>query len=278
MVSPPTMMIRRSITLRSSRTLPGQPYCCSRAAASGASRFGRRPYSAASSAMKCSASIGMSCWPLAQRRHEDRDDVQAEVQILAEPAGADLRRQILVGRRQHAHVDLDALRAADALHHLFLQHAQHLRLRLQAHVGDLVEEDRAAVGLLEASRLVGDRAGERAAHVAEQLRLDQLFRNRGAVHFDERPALAPARCDESCARPAPCRCRSRRESARGRWSAPPATPARAGGASPGSRPPSCAAAADRPWRAGRGSRLRGRAGAARCAPPARSSRATAASR
>ena len=35
--------------------------CCKRAAASGARRFGRRPYSAASSAMKCSASIGMSC-------------------------------------------------------------------------------------------------------------------------------------------------------------------------------------------------------------------------
>jgi hypothetical protein len=51
--------------------------------------------------------------------------------------------------RRDAHVDLDRLRAADRLHRLLLQHAQHLGLRLQAHVADLVEEERAAVGQLE---------------------------------------------------------------------------------------------------------------------------------
>ena len=75
---------------------------------------------------------------------------------------------------------------------LLLQRAQHLGLRLQAHVGDLVEEDRAAVGGLEAAAPIADRAGEGALHVAEQLALDQLFGDRGAVDLDERPAAAAA--------------------------------------------------------------------------------------
>ena len=87
----------------------------------------------------------------------------------------------------------DRLRAADARHDAVLQHAQHLRLRGEAHVADLVEEQRAAVGLLELPGAIGDRAGERALHVAEQLALDQLARNRRAVHLDER--LCRRACD-----------------------------------------------------------------------------------
>ena len=99
---------------------------------------------------------------------------------------------------------------ADRLDDLLLQHAQHLGLRLQAHVADLVEEDRAAVGRLEHAAPLGHRAGERAALVAEQLALDQLLGNRRAVDLDERAVPpAAARVDRG-ARPAPCRCRSRR--------------------------------------------------------------------
>ena len=70
-----------------------------------------------------------------------------------------------------------------------LQHPQQSRLRVQRHVADLVEEQRAAFGLLEpAGRRVG--AGERAALVAEQLGLDQVARDRRQVDGDER-AVAP---------------------------------------------------------------------------------------
>src|SRR5690606_28810095 len=58
---------------------------------------------------------------------------------------------------------------------------------------DLVEEDRAAVRLLEAADVLRDRAGEAALLVAEQCRLDQLARNRSAVEHDERLVLARAR-------------------------------------------------------------------------------------
>ena len=68
-----------------------------------------------------------------------------------------------------------------------LQHAQQLRLQRGDHGADLVEEDRAAVGQRELALLVGDRAGERAPHVAEQLGLEQRLGDRRAVHLDQRP-------------------------------------------------------------------------------------------
>ena len=45
---------------------------------------------------------------------------------------------------------------------------------------------------LELAAAIGDRAGEGAAHVAEQLALDQLLGNRRAVHLDERRRAAAA--------------------------------------------------------------------------------------
>ena len=95
---------------------------------------------------------------VAQRGHEDRNDVQPEVEILAKAAAANFRLKVLVGRAQHAHVDFDPCRAAHRLHRLLLQDPQHLGLRLQAHVADLVEENRAAVGDLELAAAIGDRA------------------------------------------------------------------------------------------------------------------------
>src|SRR5579871_185143 len=123
--------------------------------------------------------------PLAQRRHVDRDDRQAEVEILAEAAFLDLLLEVLVRRRDDAHVDLDRPRRSEPFDFALLQHAQHFRLRLRAHVADFVEEDRPAVGLLELADLLLGRAGERAFLVAEQLRLDQLLWNRRTVHLHE---------------------------------------------------------------------------------------------
>jgi hypothetical protein len=50
-----------------------------------------------------------------------------------------------------------------------LQNAQELGLSCGRHAADLVEEDGAAVGLLESSQPVAYRARECALHVAEQL-------------------------------------------------------------------------------------------------------------
>ena len=69
--------------------------------------------------------------PLAQRRHLDRNDVEAIEQILAKLAVGDQLAQVAVGGGNHAHVD--ALRAlgAERLELALLQHAQQLRLHRQ---------------------------------------------------------------------------------------------------------------------------------------------------
>ena len=130
--------------------------------------------------------------PLGERRDDELDDAQPVVEILAELPGAHRRLEILVGGGEHAHVDLERLVAADALELALLQRAQQLGLRLERHVADLVEEQRAAVGGLELAFAARDGAGEGAALVAEQLALDQLAAERGAVHLDQRLAAARA--------------------------------------------------------------------------------------
>ena len=68
-----------------------------------------------------------------------------------------------------------------------LERAQELRLQRERELADLVEEERAAARELEAADARRDRAGERAALVAEELALDERLRERRAVDVHERP-------------------------------------------------------------------------------------------
>src|SRR5438874_2671370 len=124
--------------------------------------------------------------PLAQRRQQDRDDVQPVVEVLAEAARFHLGLEVLVGGREDAHVDLERAVAADPLELALLQDAQDLGLRLRLHVADLVEKECPAVGDLELALARRDGPREGALLVTEELALDQLARERRAVHLDER--------------------------------------------------------------------------------------------
>src|SRR5207244_432487 len=75
--------------------------------------------------------------------------------------------QVAVRRRDEPYVDADRLVAADARHLAVLDHAQQLRLQLVRHVADLVEEDGAAVGVLEEPLALPLAAGVGAGLVAE---------------------------------------------------------------------------------------------------------------
>ena len=79
-----------------------------------------------------------------------------------------------MGGRDQPHVGPDRLVAADALEGLLLEQAQDLGLQGQRHVADLVEEQRAAVALLELADAAAVGAGEGALLVAEQLALQQV--------------------------------------------------------------------------------------------------------
>jgi hypothetical protein len=124
---------------------------------------------------------------LAQRGDRDRDHVEPIEQVAAEAPRLDLRLQVAVGGGDDAHIDLHRRVAAHRTHLAVLEHAQELPLEPDAHVADLVEEERAAVGLLEQAAFGHVRAGEGASHVAEELALEQALRDRRAVDRDEGP-------------------------------------------------------------------------------------------
>ena len=134
----------------------------------------------------------MSLGALAQRRQPDRERVDAVVEILAEARVADELIERPVGRRDQAEVHLDRGVAAEPLEAALLEHAQQLGLRDERHVADLVEEERAVVGELEAAGLAIVRAGERPFLVAEDFRLEQRVGQRRAVHRLEAVRAAAA--------------------------------------------------------------------------------------
>ena len=119
--------------------------------------------------------------PLAQRWQPDGERVDAVVQVLAEAAVADELFERAVGGRNQPEIDRDRLVSAQALEAAFLEHAQQLGLCDERRVGDLVEEERALVGQLEAPGLAVVRAGERPFFIAEDFRLEKRVRQRRAV-------------------------------------------------------------------------------------------------
>ena len=126
----------------------------------------------------CFAMSGMSPRRSRSGGMHDLHDAQSIVEILAEaPVGHHLL-EILVRRGDDARLRLLGALGAHGLEFAVLNDAQQLALEVERGVADLVEEDRALAGEREAAapRLV--RAGERAAHVTEQLRLEQRVRER----------------------------------------------------------------------------------------------------
>ena len=105
--------------------------------------------------------------------------------------------QILIGRPDDPHIDRDRPRCADARHLAIFDHAQQPFLRRHRKRAEFVEEQRAAIGLLESPRPRAGGAGERARLMAEKLGLDQRFGQRRAVHRHQRPVPAGGKMVET---------------------------------------------------------------------------------
>src|SRR5258708_1568594 len=120
----------------------------------------------------------------------DVEHLQPVEEVFAKVATLDRLAQAAVGRRNDPAVGLQQPCPAKPLKFSLLKHAQELGLRRQAHLADLVEEQHTTGGELDLSRLGLLRAGERAPLVAEQLRLEQLLRQRGTVQRDKWSALS----------------------------------------------------------------------------------------
>src|SRR5437879_4451239 len=91
-------------------------------------------------------------------------------------------RSCVVGpSRDHADVGAYGLGAADPLELSLLEHAEKRNLGVRRQILDLVEEERPALGHLEAAGAALHRAGESPFFVPEELRGDERLRDRCAV-------------------------------------------------------------------------------------------------
>src|SRR6266581_6164549 len=123
--------------------------------------------------------------PLAQRRQAQADHVEAVEQIFPEQALAHPLLEVLVRRGDDADAGTNRLMAADPVEMAVGEDAQQPRLQFRWHIADLVEEQRAAFGLLETAAPLRVGAGEGASFVAEQFGLEQVAGNRRGVDGDE---------------------------------------------------------------------------------------------
>ena len=175
-------------------------------AARAASGTGRR-----SAARKCSASGGMSSrrsrsggsrisMVLSRKSRSSRNRPAATSAARSALVAERMRTSILPRARGAHPLELAASRARGAA----------WPAAGAASVADLVQQQGAAVGQLEAADAVGARVGEGALHVAEHLALEQ--RPRTGRPGSPRRAAAPraARRRGSTGPRPPCRCRARR--------------------------------------------------------------------
>ena len=116
-------------------------------------------------------------------------------QVFAKPPLPRQRRHVLVRRRHDAELATCIDPATDGAKLARLDRAQELCLHRGAHARYLVQEQRPAIRLREIAGMVGHRAGERAAHVAEHGGLEHGVAHRCGVEAHERPGAPAQRMD-----------------------------------------------------------------------------------
>src|SRR5271157_6483802 len=115
----------------------------------------------------------------------NRDHVQAIVQVLSEPAGGDLRQQVLVGRSDQPGVKRYWPGCADGQDFLVLDGTKELGESGLVELANLVEEDCPPPRGDKQPRVVAVGAGESAADMAEELVLQQVVGDGRAVDGEE---------------------------------------------------------------------------------------------
>src|SRR6185503_7924947 len=136
--------------------------------------------------------------PIAQRRQDDREHVEAVEEVFAELPVLDGLLRRAIARRDHAHVDRDRLVAADPDQRAGLEHAKELNLELDRHLGDFVQEERPLGCALEVAAVHLRRAREAPLLMAEELALDEIGRHGAAVERKEGLFLPPAELVDGC--------------------------------------------------------------------------------
>ncbi len=126
-----------------------------------------------------------------ERRQGDNLEAQPIQQVGAEPSLLRELRQILVRGRDDPDVDIDRSRRTDPRHFAVFDRAQQSLLRAHRQCSQFVEKQRAFVGFLETPGPSSGSTGEGTLLMTKQFRLDQRFRQSGAVQRHQ--WLAPSR-------------------------------------------------------------------------------------
>ena len=162
------------------RTLPGQSYAERRSRARGVSCGMNLPACFAWTVRKWLTRVGISS-RLSRSGGIVSDTTFAELPVVHQ------FREARVGRGDDADVHL-LWPLPEGLDLAALEEPQQLRLQVEAEFTDLVDEQRATLGLADESLRVADGAGERATPIPEQLPFEHVARNGGDVERHERPA------------------------------------------------------------------------------------------
>jgi hypothetical protein len=135
---------------------------------------------------------------------EAREEIVAEAALQGEAA------HVGVGGADDGDVGEPRRGAAERKDGLGFEGAQELGLDLGRELGDLVEEEHAAVGFTEEAEGRGVGGGVGAALGAEELGFGEIFRERGAVDGDEPAPRARSALVVPLGDALFCRCRFRR--------------------------------------------------------------------
>src|SRR5947209_5969174 len=103
------------------------------------------------------------------------DRVQPEKQVLTEASCGNFFVEVRIRCRDQSHIDAAASRGTHRFEFSCLQNAKQLRLLAQRNIRDLIEEERAAIGKIEAADAVGLGVGEGAANMPEHFAFEDTF-------------------------------------------------------------------------------------------------------
>src|SRR5262249_18046942 len=114
--------------------------------------------------------------PLAERWQEDRNDMNAIIEIFAEASVSNHLLQLFISRSDQTEINLFRRLAADSLYRVFFQNAQQLALQGQGKAADFIQEQRSSMSAFNMAGAGGVCSRKRTFFVTEEFGLDQVLR------------------------------------------------------------------------------------------------------
>ncbi|OQA03053.1 MAG: hypothetical protein BWY69_00684 [Planctomycetes bacterium ADurb.Bin401] len=122
----------------------------------------------------------------AQRREENRKNVNSVIKVFPEKFFFNLLLEIFISSDDDSHITLYCINASNTFELLELYNSKQFDLEIHREIANFVKKDRSAVGFFESANFAFSRARKSAFLMAEKLAFKQRFRQSGTVYFDKR--------------------------------------------------------------------------------------------